>query len=275
MDYSKYVQYSKIIRKDILNMLHLAGSGHPGGSLSSVELIVALYFGILRHDPQNPFWEDRDRVIFSKGHVCPTQYACLMRSGYFQEDELSTLRKVNSRLQGHPSYGHLPGIEVATGSLGQGLSIGNGMAIGIKLNNRDSKVFVLLGDGELQAGQVWEAALTAAHHKLNNVCAIVDYNKLQIDGKVADIKNIYPIKEKFESFGWNALEINGHKYQEIFDAYDNFCNQENKPTVIVAHTIKGKGISYMENNVDWHGKAPNKDDLIKAIEEIDNKDIGI
>jgi transketolase len=279
MDYMKYVSLSKQVRKDILEMLYHAGSGHPGGSLSCVELIVALYFGILKHDSKNPFWEDRDRVIFSKGHVCPTQYACLMRSGYFPEDEMKTLRKTCSRLQGHPSYKcFLPGIEVSTGSLGQGLSIGSGMALGLKLDKKDSNVFVLLGDGELQSGQVWEAVLTASHYKLDNVCAIIDANGLQIDGKVEDVKNVAPIADKFKSFGWNIIEIDGHKYSEIFSAYENFVTTGKalqKPTAIIAKTVKGKGVSYMENNADWHGKVPNENELKIALEEIQKFEIGL
>jgi transketolase len=276
MDFSKYVTLSKKIRKEILQMLNTAGSGHPGGSLSCVELIVSLYFKYLKHDSKNPQWEDRDRVIFSKGHVCPTQYACLAESGYFPVEELLTLRKVCSRLQGHPGYKcYLPGIEVSTGSLGQGLSIGSGMGLGFKMDKKDSNIFVLLGDGELQSGQIWEAALTASHYKLNNLCAIIDYNNLQIDGKVEDIKNVMPIKDKFESFGWNTIEIDGHKYEEIFSAYEKFLKKDtNKPTAIIAKTIKGKVFSFMENNADWHGKAPNEKELIQALSEIEANNIG-
>ncbi|MFC1484864.1 transketolase [bacterium] len=276
MDYSKYVQLSKIVRRDIIEMLYQAGSGHPGGSLSCVELIVALYFKILKHKPDNPCWEDRDRVIFSKGHVCPTQYACLAHVGYFPVEELLTLRKIGSKLQGHPGYlCNLNGIEVSTGSLGQGLSIGCGMALGLKADKRDSKVYVLLGDGELQAGQIWEAAMTASHYNLDNLCAIVDYNGLQIDGKVDEIMNVAPVKEKFESFGWQVLEIDGHKYSDIFKAYEKFLKHKGTPTVIIANTVKGKGVSYMEHNVDWHGKSPNKELRDIALKDIEKQDVGV
>ncbi|MDR0676039.1 MAG: transketolase [Elusimicrobiota bacterium] len=277
MDFDKYLKLSNTIRKDILVMLKNAGSGHPGGSLSCVELIVALYFKFLKHDPKNPFLEDRDRLILSKGHACPTQYACLAEVGYFSKDELFTLRKICSRLQGHPGFKcSLPGIEVSTGSLGQGLSIGSGMALGYKLDKKSGNIYVLLGDGELQSGQIWEAILTASHYKLNNLCAIVDYNSLQIDGRVENIKNIMPIKEKFESFGWNTITIDGHKYKEIFDGYEKFIkNKDDNPSVIIAKTIKGKGVSFMEDNVDWHGKAPNARELEMAILEIDNSAIGL
>jgi transketolase len=276
MDLKKYVEIGKSVRRDIINMLHCAGSGHPGGSLSCVELMVALYFKYLKHDAKNPKWEDRDRVIFSKGHVCPTLYSCLARSDYFPHDELDTLRQTCSRLQGHPGYtSDLPGVEVSTGSLGQGLSIGCGMALGLNIDKKDSNVYVLLGDGELQSGQVWEAAMTASHFKVNNLCAIVDNNKIQIDGFVKDIKSVEPIDEKFASFGWNVIKIDGHKYSEVFSAYEAFLKEETKPTVIIADTIKGKGVSFMENKAGWHGKAPNVEEQDQALTEIDEKDLGI
>ncbi len=276
MNYQKYIDLSKQVRRDIIEMLHIAGSGHPGGSLSCVELMVALYFGVLKHDCANPFWEDRDRVIFSKGHVCPTQYSCLSRACYFEESELKTLRKLGSRLQGHPGYKCcLPGIEISTGSLGQGLSIGSGMCLAFKLDKKASRAFVLIGDGELQSGQIWEAAMTASHHKLDNLCAIIDFNGLQIDGKIEDIKNVQPIKAKFESFGWNAIEVDGHKYSEIFEAYENFATTKGKPTAIIAKTVKGKGVSFMEHNVEWHGKAPNEKEKELAFTEIKTQNIGI
>lgn len=270
MNFDKYISLSKSIREEILKMIFLAKSGHPGGSLSSVEIMISLYFKYLRFSASNFFETDRDRFILSKGHVCPTQYVCLAFSGLISMEDLKTLRKLGTNLQGHPSYkSKIKGIEVSTGSLGQGLSIGSGMALGLKLDKKDYNVYVLLGDGELQVGEVWEAVMTSSHYNLNNLCAIVDYNNLQIDGKVSDIKNIDPIKDKFISFGWNAIEIDGHNYAEIFSAFDKF-NQKNlnKPTAIIAKTIKGKGVSFMENNVSWHGKAPSKEELDLALEEL-------
>ncbi|MCP4481681.1 MAG: transketolase [bacterium] len=273
----KFVELGKTVRKDIINMLFCAGSGHPGGSLSCVELMVALYFKYLKHHSENPEWSERDMVVFSKGHVCPTLYSCLARSGYFPTDELDTLRQSCSRLQGHPSsVSELPGVEVATGSLGQGLSIASGMAIGFKLDKKDSKAYALLGDGELQSGQIWEAVMTAAQFKLNNLCAIVDNNKIQIDGFTEDIKSVEPLASKFKSFGWHVLEVDGHKYSEIFAAYDEFLAANlDKPTVIIAETIKGKGVSFMENKAGWHGKAPNSEEKELALQEIEEKDLGV
>ncbi|MFC1546861.1 transketolase, partial [bacterium] len=247
----------------------------PGGSLSCVELMAVLYWKFLKHDPKNPCWPDRDRVIFSKGHVCPTLYSCLARSGYFSTEELLTLRDLGSRLQGHPCIKScLPGIEVSTGSLGQGLSIGAGMAQGAKLDKKPLRIYVLIGDGELQAGQIWEAVMSSAHYKLDQLCAIVDFNGLQIDGYVKDIMNIEPIKEKWASFGWHVVEIDGHSYDEIINAYKEAINTKGKPTVIIAKTIKGKGVSYMEDEAGWHGKAPNDEQMKKALEDIENSDIG-
>jgi transketolase len=276
MDFKKFVDIGKLIRKDIIQMLKEAGSGHPGGSLSCVELIVALYWHFLKQDPNNPCDPKRDRLIFSKGHVCPTLYACLAHLGYFEHKEIMTLRKAGSRLQGHPAFScSLPGVETSTGSLGQGLSIGIGMALGLRLDKIDSRVYVLLGDGELQSGQVWEAVMSASHYKLDNLCAIVDLNGLQIDGPVSQIMNIEPIKDKWISFGWNVIEINGHNYKEIFDAYTKAKEIKGKPTVVIAKTVKGKGVSFMENNADWHGKAPNEQEMKIALEEIEKGNIGI
>jgi transketolase len=258
----------KDMRADILRMTERAGSGHPGGSLSAVELMAVLYFNVLNHKPQEPGWSERDRFILSKGHACPVLYSAMSRSGYFPVEELLTLRKLDSRLQGHPNMKALPGLECSSGSLGQGLSISNGLAIAAKIDKKNYRVYCLMGDGELQEGQVWEAAMTAAHYKLDNVCAIVDYNNLQIDGKVEDVKNIAPLKEKWQSFNWHVIEIDGHDLIQIFQAYEEAKGVKKKPTVIIARTIKGKGVSFMENVAGWHGKAPNKKELEAALKEI-------
>ena len=272
MNLDKYLSLSKKVREEILKMIFLAKSGHPGGSLSTVDIMIALYFKYLRFNAVDFFENDRDRFILSKGHVCPSQYACLALSGLIPMDELKTLRKIGSKLQGHPSYkAKLKGIEVSTGSLGQGLSIGSGMALGLKLDKKDNNIYVLLGDGELQSGQIWEAIMTSSHYKLNNLCAIIDYNNLQIDGKVSDIKSIMPIKNKFDSFNWNTIEIDGHNYAEIFSAFDRFnLKDTDRPTAIIAKTVKGKGVSFMENNPSWHGKAPNREELDLALKELEN-----
>ncbi|MFZ5944596.1 MAG: transketolase [Bacillota bacterium] len=258
----------KDIRGDIVRMTEAAGSGHPGGSLSAVELLTVLYFQILKHRPDEVEWPDRDRFILSKGHACPLLYSVMARSGYFPVEELISLRKLDSRLQGHPNMKVLPGLECSSGSLGQGLSIANGLAIAAKMDKKDYRVYCLLGDGELQEGQVWEAAMTSAHYKLDNVCAIVDYNNLQIDGKVEDVKNIFPLKEKWQSFNWHVIEVHGHDLRQIEQGYQEALAVQEKPSVIIATTIKGKGVSFMENEAGWHGKAPNKEELAKALQEI-------
>ncbi len=260
------------IRRDILTMLEQAGSGHPGGSLSCVELLIGLYYYKLRHNPKNPLLNTRDRFILSKGHGCPSLYTVLARQGYFPREELLTLRKLGSRLQGHPDKAFLPVLETTSGSLGQGLSISNGIALAAKLDKLDIKVYCLLGDGELDEGQIWEAAMTSSHYKLDNVCAIVDYNKFQIDGSVKEVKNLEPLTDKWKAFNWHTIEIDGHNLKEIMDAYDEFENTKGNPTVIIAHTIKGKGVSFMENNVDWHGVAPKKEHLDKASKELDEQE---
>ena len=256
------------IRKDIVRMIAKAKSGHPGGSLSAVDVVTALYFNVMRHKPENPKWEDRDRFILSKGHAAPLLYAVLAESGYFEVKELLTLRKLGSRLQGHPDMKRLPGVEISTGSLGHGLSVGNGMAIAGKLNKKGYRVYVLLGDGECQEGQVWEAAMTASHYKLDNVTAILDYNGLQIDGPVKDVMNINPISNKWRAFGWYVIEINGHDFKEIFDSFERVKKLKGKPGIIIAHTTKGKGVSFMENVVDFHGKAPTKEQMVQALKEL-------
>ena len=260
---------SNWVRKTALKMIYLAGSGHPGGSLSEVEILCTLYYDILNIDPNKPNDKNRDRFILSKGHCCPSLYAILADKGYFTLEKLKTLRKFGSILQGHPSI-VTPGIDSVSGSLGNGLSVGAGMAIAARKERRSFKVYVLLGDGELQEGSNWEAAMFAAHHNLSNLVAIVDYNKLQINGFVNDIIKIEPLSDKWKSFGWNVIEVNGHNIEQLDRAFRTDFNND-KPIVIIANTIKGKGVSYMENNFKWHGGAP--DDLqiqiaLKELEEI-------
>jgi transketolase len=257
------------IRRHILEMLYESQSGHPGGSLSAVEIVTALYFGgHLRYDPQHPDWPDRDRFILSKGHGVPVQYAAMAEAGYFPVSELKTLRKIDSRLQGHPVYWTPPGVEASTGSLGQGLSIGLGMALAARLDGRDTKVFVVLGDGECQEGQVWEAAMAAGHHRPANLVAIIDYNKYQLDGAIADIIDLSPLGGKFESFGWRTREIDGHDIGQVMDAL-TWARSLAQPACIVANTVKGKGVSFMENENKYHGVAPTQDELERALAELD------
>ena len=258
------------IRRDILVMLEKAGSGHTGGSLSLVEILTALYYGRLKHDPKNPDWRQRDKVLLSKGHGCPAIYAVLAGLGYFPREELWSLRKLGSRLQGHPQRG-LPGLEISSGSLGQGLSIANGMALANKMDGIDSRIYCIMGDGETNEGQVWEAAMTAAHYGLNNVCGIIDFNKMQIDGFCCDVKALEPYADKWKSFGWHAIEIDGHDFDDILGALDTSAKIKDKPQVIIAHTLKGKGVSFIENQVRWHGIAPKKEELEKALKELDSQ----
>ncbi len=267
-DVAKLNRIARQLRRDIVTMLFHAGSGHPGGSLGSVELVTALYWGEMNHRPENPHWADRDRFVLSKGHVCPVLYAALAGSGYFARDILRTLRKLGSPLQGHPCMLKTRGVEISSGSLGQGLSVGNGMALAGRLDGKDYRVYVLLGDGECQEGQVWEAALTSAHYKIDNLCAILDYNNLQIDGKVSDVKELSPLREKWSAFGWHALEIDGHDFGKIFAALDEARATKGKPTMIVARTLKGKGVAFMEGQCEWHGKSPKQEELDKALAEI-------
>ncbi|MFA5093626.1 MAG: transketolase [Candidatus Omnitrophota bacterium] len=260
---------AKEIRKDVLTMLSEAGSGHTSGSLSCIEIVVALYYYKLQNDPKNPKWAERDRFILSKGHTCPTLYAVLARRGFFPCEALMTLRKRGSILQGHASL-CTPGCEASTGSLGQGLSISNGVALAGRLDFKDYRVYCLMGDGEQDEGQVWEAAMTSAHYKIDNLCAIVDYNKQQIDGWLSDVKNIEPLKDKWAAFGWHVLEVDGHDFKQLMDAFDKAEMVKGKPTVIIAHTVKGKGVSYVEkNSVGFHGTTPKKADLEKALKEIE------
>lgn len=261
-------QTCRQVRRDIVQMTAAAGSGHPGGSLSSVELLVGLYFARLRHDAQRVNWADRDRFVLSKGHAAPLLYSVLARTGYFPPEELLTLRKLGSRLQGHPSMLTLPGLDNSSGSLGQGLSQANGLALAARLNGQDYRVYCLMGDGELQEGQVWEAVMSSAHRRLDSICALVDYNNLQIDGNVEDVKGIHPLVDKWLAFNWHVITIDGHDLEAVLAAYDEAAQTKGKPTVIIAKTIKGKGVSFMENNADWHGKAPNQAELAQALAEL-------
>jgi len=260
------------VRKHIIRMLGEAGSGHPGGSLSAVEIVTALYFHVLRHDPRRPDWPDRDRFILSKGHGVPVQYACLAEAGYFPVEELKTLRKINSRLQGHPVKGTVPGIEASTGSLGQGLSIALGHALAGKLDGKDYRVYVMIGDGESDEGQIWEAALFGAHHKLDNLVAILDYNKIQLDGRLEEILELAPLADKWRAFGWHVLEIDGHDLAAILAAFAEAERTKGKPSILIAHTIKGKGVSFMEDDVEWHGIAPNAEQVERALAELEQND---
>ncbi len=258
---------AKEIRRSIISMLAKAGSGHPGGSLSATDLITALYFSVLQHNPKDPTWPERDRFHLSKGHCCPLWYAVLAEAGYFPKEKLFTLRQLGSLLQGHPDK-RTPGVEVASGSLGQGLSVALGMSLAAKIDKKDWRVYVLMGDGEIQEGNIWEAAMAAAHYKCDNLCAILDYNGFQIDGRTCDIMNLEPIVSKWQAFGWYVIEIDGHKMAEILSAYKKAQETSGKPSIIIAHTIKGKGVSFMENVVDFHGRAPTKEETQKALEEL-------
>lgn len=259
---------AKEIRRWIIKMLTEAGSGHPGGSLSCADIITALYFNVMKHRPNEPKWEDRDRFVLSKGHSCPALYAALALAGYFPTDELMRLRKIDSFLQGHTDMLATPGIEMSTGSLGQGLSVAGGMALAGKLNKKNFRVYVVLGDGEIQEGQIWEAAMGCAHYKLDNICAFLDYNKLQIDGPVAEVMAIEPVVDKFKAFGWHTIEIDGHNMEQIIQAINEAKNTPGKPTMVIAHTIKGKGVSFMEGKVEYHGVAPTKEEEEKALLEL-------
>lgn len=259
---------AKQIRKDIIEMVYKAKSGHPGGSLSCADILTVLYFLEMNINPENPKMENRDRFVLSKGHCSPALYATLANRGFFERSELETFRNINSNLQGHPDVNKVLGVEMTTGSLGQGLSAANGMAIVGKLDQKDYRVYCLLGDGEIQEGQVWEAAMTSAHYKLDNLCVIVDNNNLQIDGTVSDVMNVYPIDKKFESFGFEVISIDGNNIEEIINAFNQAKQIKQKPTVIIAKTKKGRGVSFMEDNVKWHGKAPNQEEYEQAIREL-------
>ncbi len=260
--------FAQQMRIHIVRMLAAAGSGHPGGSLSATDIIASLYFKHMRIDPQNPRWEDRDRFVLCKGHAAPALYAALALRGYFPEDDLITIRKIGSHLQGHPCMSSTPGVDMSTGSLGQGLSVANGMALAGRIDKRDYYVYCIMGDGELQEGQVWEAAMSAAHYGLDHVIAFVDHNGLQIDGTNDQVMSVKPIGEKFAAFGWHVLSIDGHDFDQIDDAIAQAKACTGKPTVIVCETVKGKGVSFMENEVDWHGVAPTPEQAEAAVAEM-------
>lgn len=256
------------VRCGIIRATHAAGSGHPGGSLSSADIVTALYFDEMNIDPQEPEKKGRDKLILSKGHIAPAQYAALAVRGYFPEEKLLTLRKLGSDLQGHPNMEYVPGVEMSTGSLGQGFGVAGGMALANQLDKDPGRVYVVLGDGELQEGLVWEAAMSASHYHLDNLVGIVDHNGLQIDGPNDEVMTVMPIADKFRAFGWNVIEIDGHDMGQILDAFAKARECKGMPTMIVAETVKGKGVSFMENNADWHGKAPNDEQAEQALKEL-------
>lgn len=258
------------IRVMIVEMLARAGSGHPGGSLSCADILTCLYFYVMRQNPKDPDWPDRDRFHLSKGHCCPALYAVLAEVGYFPKNELMSLRKFGAMLQGHPDR-HTPGIDVCSGSLGQGLSVALGMSLAAKIDKKDYRTYCVLGDGEIQEGNIWEAAMAAAHYKCDNLCAILDYNGFQIDGRVSDVMGIEPLAEKWRSFGWHVIEIDGHNMANIYKAFETAKKIKEKPTMIIAKTIKGKGVSFMENVVDFHGRAPSLQESDLAVKELNAK----
>jgi len=264
----KLQKISNELRVNILAMLLKSQSGHPGGSLSVIDILTAIYFDIAKNN-SDPLWEERDRVVLSKGHASPALFSVFAKKGYIDESELMTFRQVNSRLQGHPDK-KCPGVEVATGSLGHGLSMANGIAMGFKMDKKPNRVFAIMGDGEIQEGQIWEGAMAASHYKLDNLVGIVDHNKLQIDGNVSDVMNVDSVEEKFRAFGWYVVTVNGHNFEEIINALKEAEEVKGKPTMIVAMTTKGKGVSFMENQAGWHGKAPSMDEFKIAL-----KDLGV
>ena len=272
MDFKYYEEIASRVRTDIVKAVHKAGSGHPGGSLSAADIVTALYFKEMHIDPQHPQMEGRDKFILSKGHAGPVQYAALAERGYFPVADMMSLRKLGSHFQGHPNRDKVEGIEMSTGSLGQGFSVAVGMAMAGKLDEAVGKasgrVYTLLGDGELQEGLVWEAAMAAAHYRLDNLCAIVDWNGLQIDGKNEDVMTVAPIDEKFQAFGFHTISIDGHDFGQIFAAFDEARACKGKPTVIIAKTHKGRGVSFMEDQAGWHGKAPNEEEAKQAVAEL-------
>lgn len=261
------------IKRDIIQLTS-KNTGHPGGAIGASDIIAELYFNRMQHDSNNLEKDDRDRFVLSNGHICAALYSAMARSGYFEIDELQTLRKINSRLQGHPSRKDLPGIETSSGPLGQGLSIANGMAMANRLKGNDARTYCVVGDGELQEGQIWEAAMTSAHYKLDQLALIINWNDIQIDGHVKDVMNIEPIADKFNSFGWNSIEIDGHDLHQIRNAFDSFERHKGSPTAIIARTVLGNGVSFMENKPVWHGKAPSIDEAIQALDEIGPSSFG-
>ena len=267
---SELRQIAAEIRRLVLQMIFRAGSGHPGGSLSAADIVTALYFSVLHVDPELPGWNDRDRFVLSKGHACPTLYAALALRGFFPVDELWTLRRIGSRLQGHPDRLKTPGIDATTGSLGQGISVALGMALAAKLDEADYKVYTLLGDGEVQEGQVWEAAMAAAHYQVDNLIATIDFNGLQIDGPNEQVMSIQPLADKWQAFGWRVLTLDGHDMAQILQAYEEAQKNTGQPIVLIARTIKGKGVSFMENRFEWHSGAPSKEQYEKAMAELES-----
>ncbi len=268
IDLRELEERARLIRRHIVRMIGAAGSGHPGGSLSAVDILTVLYFAELSVRPQQPDWPDRDRFVLSKGHAAPALYACLAERGFFDPAELGSLRRVGSRLQGHPDRALTPGVEASTGSLGQGLSLAVGMALAARLDGASWRVWALLGDGEIQEGQVWEAAMAAAHYRLDNLAAFLDHNGLQIDGPVREVMSPEPVAAKWEAFGWRVLRIDGHDLAAIREACRLARETRGRPTMIVAETVKGKGVSFMEGRVEWHGKAPGPEQLAQALEEL-------
>lgn len=265
-DLESLKKISHNIRRNIIRSLAASGSGHTGASLGLADVLTCLYFSVMNHDPQNPKWEDRDRLILSIGHVAPVLYATLAQAGYFPQEELLTLRKLGSRLQGHPGRDHgLPGIELSAGSLGQGLSVATGMALAAKYDEKNHRIFCVMGDGELQEGSLWEAAMSASHYRLDNLCVIVDRNKLQIDGSTSDVMEIEPLADKWRSFGWKVLACNGNNHEELLSSFSENEKSQGRPVVIIANTLMGKGVKAIENNYRWHGKAPTKEEAEQFI----------
>ncbi len=256
------------VRAHAVTMIYKAGSGHPGGSLSAVDILVALYFHLMKHDPKRPDWLERDRFVLSKGHAAPALYAILAEAGYIPVGELESLRKLGSRLQGHPCMRKTPGVEMSTGSLGHGLAAGNGMALAAKLDRKLYRIYVVCGDGEMDVGETWEAAMLASHYKLDNITAYIDRNKLQLDGPTEKIMSLEPLADKWKAFGWHVIEINGHSMKEIIDATNEARTIKGRPTAIICHTIKGKGVSFMEGSLHFHGKAPDDDEYKQAMKEL-------
>ncbi|MCI8383337.1 MAG: transketolase [Clostridia bacterium] len=264
-------QKARQVRKDIIEQVYHAKSGHPGGSLSIADILTVLYFREMKINPQDPNWEERDRLILSKGHCSPALYSCLANRGYFPIEDLKTFRNINSYLQGHPDKNKVPGVDMTTGSLGQGLSVANGMAIAGKMNNQKYRIYCILGDGEIEEGQIWEACMASNKYKLDNLCVILDNNNLQIDGTIEEVMSSYPIDEKFKSFGFEVIKIDGHDIEEIIKAFEVAKNVKGKPTCVIAKTIKGKGIDFMENQATWHGKAPNDEQYRQAMEGLNER----
>jgi len=270
MEIERLKEISRNIRMDIIEEIYAAQSGHPGGALSCTDILTVLYFNQMNINPNRKDDSNRDRLVLSKGHASAGLYAALAERGYFDKKELKNFRKYGSFLQGHPDMKHIPGVDMTAGSLGQGLSVANGMAMSAKIDKKDYRVYCIVGDGEIQEGQIWEAAMSASHYKLDNLCVIVDNNNLQIDGKVSDVMNVYPIKDKFEAFGFEVFEVDGNNIENLIDVFQKASEVKEKPTAIIAKTVKGKGITYMENQAGWHGKAPNEEEYLEAVNELKN-----